>query len=286
MTATCPNISEGFYGVLKNNMDFSKIIIMTDLDGTLLNDKKQISEKDMASLEEFRSKGGTFAVATGRGYAMARPIVEKLDIHTPCVIFNGAAVYDFDADKFLWHSSMPACAVEYIKILGERFPDIGIEILHEKLVYVTNYNETVREHMELEHIEPVICDVEEVPTDNWLKVLIAYPPEEIHRIIEFTKTDCNRFVNWVHSSPMYYEMLPEGISKGSGYKRLLEYGGFKDKFTVAMGDYGNDYDMVKNADLGVAVANALDSVKSAAKLVVGDNNSSPLSQVIEHLRSL
>ncbi len=267
-------------------MDFSKVIIMTDLDGTLLDDKKKVSEKDIAAIDDFRANGGRFTVATGRGVAMARNVVEMLEIDMPCVIFNGAAVYDFKKDEFLWHSSMPDCAADYIRTLQKEFPDIGIEILHADKVYVTNNNQTVEEHMAIESIMPVYASLEEVPKDNWLKVLIAYPPEEIHRIIEFTKYHCNIGVNWVHSSPMYYEMLPEGISKGSGYKKLLEITDKTDYFTVASGDFGNDYDMVRTADLGVAVANAQERVKSVAKLVVGDNNSSPMSQIIEHIKFL
>lgn len=267
-------------------MNYDKVIIMTDLDGTLLDDKKKVSEKDLAAIDEFRKGGGIFTVATGRGVAMARRVVDMLKIDAPCVIFNGAAVYDFTADKFLWQSSMPDCAVDYIKTLAKEFPDIGIEILHAEKVYVTNYNQTVEEHMALEGITPVMCTVEEAPKTDWLKVLIAYPPEKIDRIIEFTKNNCNKGVNWVHSSPMYYEMLPEGISKGTGLPRLLEAMGETERFTVASGDYGNDYDMVRMADLGVAVANAQQRVKDAAKLVVGDNNSSPMAQIIEYIKTL
>ena len=55
---------------------------------------------------------------------------------------------------------------------------------------------------------------------------------------------------------------------------------------MASGDFGNDYDMVRMADLGVAVANAQQAVKDAAKLIVGDNNSSPMAQIIEHIKTL
>lgn len=267
-------------------MDFKKVIIMTDLDGTLLNDKKQVSEKDIKAINDFRANGGLFTLATGRGVAMARNIVEKLKVDMPCVIFNGAAVYDFKKDEFLWHSSMPDCASDYIRMLQKEFPDIGLEILHADKVYVTNNNRTVEEHMAIESIVPVYCGLEDVPKEGWLKVLIAYPPEKIHKIMEFTAENCKNGINWVHSSPMYYEMLPEGVSKGSGYKRLLEVIGKTDYFTVASGDFGNDYDMVRTADLGVAVANAQQPVKDAAKLVVGDNNSSPMSQIIDYIRKL
>lgn len=267
-------------------MDFKNVFFMSDLDGTLLNDKKQISEKDLKAIERFREGGGVFTVATGRGVAMAENVVKKIAVNCPCVIFNGAAVYDFSKHEFLWNSSMPKCAIEYIQMLEKEFPDIGIEILRDDSIYVTDYNETVREHLAIEMLEGIRCDIENVPKDNWLKVLIAYPPEKIGRVIEYTKRCCANEVNWVHSSPMYYEMLPEGISKGYGYKKLLELFNRSDCFTVAVGDYGNDYDMIKSADLGVAVANAQEDVKKAARLIVGDNNSSPISQIVDYIEKL
>ena len=267
-------------------MNFNKVIIMTDLDGTLLDDEKRISAKDRAAIDDFREGGGLFTVATGRGVAMARNVVDKLEIDIPCVIFNGAAVYDFRKNQFLWHSSMPDCALSYIHTLMEEFPDIGIEILRGDKVYVVNNNDTVVEHMAIENVIPEYADADEVPSDNWLKVLIAYPPEKLDKVVEFTKHGCNMGVNWVRSSPVYYEMLPEGISKGTGYRKLLETLGETERFTVASGDFGNDYDMVRAADLGVAVANAQQEVKDAAKLIVSDNNNSPMSQIIEYIRNL
>lgn len=267
-------------------MNFKKVVLISDLDGTLLDDKKQISEKDLEAIERFRKGGGIFTVATGRGVAMAENVVKKIGVNCPCVIFNGAAIYDFVKHEFIWNSSMPECASEYIKMLEKEFPDIGIEILCGASIYVTDYNETVKEHLALEMIEGIRCDIESAPKGDWLKVLIAYPPEKIDRVIEYTKKCCADGVNWVHSSPMYYEMLPEGISKGYGYKKLLDILGKRDSFTVAVGDYGNDYDMIKSADLGVAVANAQEHVKKAARLIVGDNNSSPISQIVDYIEKL
>lgn len=267
-------------------MDFKKVILMSDLDGTLLTDDKRVSERDLRAISRFREGGGLFTAATGRGVSMAQSVIEKVGIDIPCVIFNGAAVYDFKERRFLWHSSMPECAAEYIRMLEREFPDIGVEILHSESVYVTDYNQTVAEHMAIESIIPVRCTLNEAPKDDWLKVLIAYPPERIQKVIDFTRENCREGVNWVHSSPMYYEMLPEGISKGYGYKKLLELMGITDLFTVAVGDFGNDYDMVRSADLGVAVANAQEPVKQAAKLIVGDNNSSPISQIIDYIQKL
>lgn len=172
-------------------MSFENIIMMTDLDGTLLNDEKKVSDTDMAAINEFRAGGGLFTVATGRGVAMAQNVVERLEIDIPCVIFNGAAVYDFNKSEFLWHSSMPECAADYMWALADRFPDIGIEILHSEKVYVVSDNLTVEEHMAIESITPVYCAIDEAPKENLLKILIAYPPEKIHEVIEFTRVNCS-----------------------------------------------------------------------------------------------
>ena len=267
-------------------MNFNKVLIVTDLDGTLLDDDKNIAEDDIRAINEFRSGGGTFAAATGRGVAMAKRIIDELEICTPCVIFNGAAVYDFKADKFLWHSDMPEISDTYIRMLEKEFPDIGVEILHEKEVYVTDNNQTVVEHMAFEKLTPVYRRLEEVPKHGRFKVLIAYPPEKMRAVIEFTQEHCKEGVNWVHSSPMYYEMLPEGISKASGVRKLIQFPQFQGKFVAAAGDYGNDRAMIAEADLGIAVANALDDVKEAADIIVRDNNHSPMREIIEYIRKI
>ena len=69
-------------------------------------------------------------------------------------------------------------------------------------------------------------------------------------------------------------------------RKLKEILGSDDKFIVAAGDYGNDRAMVAEADLGVAVGNALDSVKEAADIIVSDNNHSPMREIIEYIRKI
>ena len=64
-------------------MDFSKVILMTDLDGTLLTDDKRILPQDLEAIERFRAGGGLFTMATGRGYSMAKHIADKLRLDCP-----------------------------------------------------------------------------------------------------------------------------------------------------------------------------------------------------------
>lgn len=269
-------------------MDFKNVIIMTDLDGTLLTDDKKILPKDMEAVCRFRKGGGKFTLATGRGYSMAKPVAERVELDIPAVIFNGSAVYDFKQDKFLWHSALKSNAREITKELIEVFPDIAIEVLCEDKVYVPSINQIERNHLALEKVRPIICDVDSINEESWLKVLIAYPPEVMQNIVDFvnSRPDYLEAGHWVRSEIHYYEMLPEGVNKGSGFKQLLKIMDREDAFTVGIGDYNNDIELIQQAKLGVAVGSAQQEVKNEADLVVCDNNSGAIAEVIEYIETL
>ena len=268
-------------------MDFNKVIFMTDLDGTLLTDDKKIIDKDLAAIERFRSGGGMFTVATGRGCAMAKPVAQRLGLSLPAVVFNGAAVFDFAEDKFLWQCEIGAQARDYFLRLTERYPDmLGVEVLHEQTIYVPFMNDREREHLDLEKILPderPLCDI---PDGGWLKVLLAAEPtllDEIERfVIEEGMTDCQ----WVRSAPMYFECLPRNVDKSAGFAQLIKLLGAQNRFTVAAGDYMNDTAMIAKADLGAAVAGAQPDVKAAADIVVCDNNSGAIAQIIDYIEKM
>ena len=264
-------------------MDFSNVIFMTDLDGTLLTDDKRILDKDRAAIERFRAGGGIFTVATGRGYAMAKPIVEKLGLEIPAVVFNGAAVFDFKQDKFLWQCEIGSQAREYIKRLTERFPDrLGVEVLHENSIFVPFLNQTELDHLALEKLTPTEKPLSEIP-DGWLKVLFAAEPEVLDEMAEFVNQGGFEDANWVRSAPVYFECLPKGVDKATGFEKLIKILGAEKRFTVAAGDFMNDVHMIQNADLGAAVASAQGSVKSAADIIVCDNNSGAISEIIDYI---
>ncbi len=267
-------------------MDFSKVIFMTDLDGTLLTDDKRILPEDMAAIERFRAGGGLFTVATGRGCGMARSVVERLGIDIPAVLFNGAAVYDFKADRFVWRCEIGAHARAYVKRLSERFPDLGIEVLHEQTIFTPFLNQTELEHLALEGIQPHPCTIEELPESGWLKVLLAHEPERMDEIQRYIEQSDMKKAQWVRSAPVYYECLPEGVDKSMGYSQLIRLLGAEDRFTVASGDYMNDLAMIQKADLGVAVASAQEEVRAAADLVVCDNNSGAIAEIIDYIERL
>ena len=269
---------------------------MTDLDGTLLTDDKRILDQDMEAIERFRSGGGMFTAATGRGYAMARRVaVEQLRLDKfdmPAVLFNGAGVYDFKKEKFLWRCEVGGFARGYIREIVGRFQEkyditrLGVEVLHEQEVYAPLVNEMERLHLEMESVTPEYLPLDEIPGGGWLKFLFAGEPEvldEVERI-----ACCGDFpdVQWVRSQPIFFEGLPKGVDKSRGFRELIKLVGAENRFSAAAGDYLNDAAMIISADLGAAVESAHPDVKAAADIVVCDNNSGAVSEIIDYIERL
>ena len=266
-------------------MDFKNVFFVTDLDGTLLTDDKRLLDCDLEAIERFRAGGGIFAAATGRGYAMAKRVAEMIT-DAPSVIFNGAAVYDFKGDKFLWRCEIDKRAYSYVDMIGHEFPDIGAEVLCEQTVYVPYLNDTERTHLDWEQVNAEFCGVSEIPKSGWLKFLFSGEPELIDRVESFVQAGDFGGVHWMRSGPLFYECLPEGVDKWSGFQRLIKLLNAENRFTVAAGDYKNDIAMIKHVDLGCAPINSHESVKQAADLIVCDNNSGAIAEIIGYIGNL
>jgi Cof subfamily protein (haloacid dehalogenase superfamily) len=272
---------------------FNDILLITDADWTLLTDDKRVAPRDMSAINELREGGGLFTIATGRGVAYTRPLAEMLHLDMPVVIFNGAAVYDFKSERFLWCLELPSDTRKWIELFLERFPTLGIEIQRGYEVNVISTNRLEEEHIALGSLGPgnlLRRPLAEVPNENWVKALIVDEPETIDEVVAFAATLDLSGIYTVRSGDAYFEILPEGANKGRGLEKLIELMGLRQRSdggtlrVVAAGDYMNDIEMLKAADVAVAVANAEDAVKEHADLIVCDNNSGPIFEIVERLK--
>ena len=81
---------------------FENLLFCTDLDGTLLNDEKQISKENLDAIEYFKSKGGKFTFITGRPPIIATDIYKNVKPNVPFGCFNGGGLYDGEKDELIW----------------------------------------------------------------------------------------------------------------------------------------------------------------------------------------
>lgn len=259
---------------------FDGILLCTDLDDTLLTTDKHISEENKNAIEYFKSEGGLFTFATGRVVHGANMMLEHISPNAPMICFNGGAIYDFNHNKLLWSVSLDDKAIEAVEFVDRFFPSAGIEICTEDTVYVSKTNRVVQEHLAWETLPERYADYHLI-SEKWNKVLFMVETEEIPKLRGLIQTSPFYYkYTFIQSSPNYYELLPKGSDKGAGLIKLAEILRIDPKKTIGMGDNENDINLIKNAGVGIAVANAIDEVREAADYITTDNNSSAVSAVI------
>ena len=120
------------------------LLLVTDMDGTMLTTDKHISNENIAAIRAFQKAGGRFSIATGRSIPSLEHYVHLLQIDTPVILYNGGAIYDYDKREILWHSILSENAELYVRDVYEKFPEIGIEILLDDQIYVARTNAIVK----------------------------------------------------------------------------------------------------------------------------------------------
>lgn len=265
--------------------DLSKVILLSDMDGTLLNSKKQINESDMVAIEKFRSLGGKFTIATGRTIQTFEQYVEKLKLTMPVIMYNGAALYDYSRGELLFSRALSDDCREMAEELLRQMPETGGEVLKADGTYVFSNTEYQQLHTKLCGITPQYAELGEIPRGDWLKILFAASPEDISYLeILVNQLNFGERADFVRSSEIFLEMLPKGVSKGSALEEYRRLDGMSEYTFAAIGDFDNDIEMIKAADFGVCPANAEESVKKAADHVLSrTNDEGAVAELIDYI---
>ena len=268
--------------------DISKVILLSDMDGTLLNSKKQITDTDRAAIERFQALGGHFTVATGRTIQSFEQFLSILDLRSPVIMYNGAAIHDYSSGETLYTQPLPQeCKAMAIELLAA-MPEAGGEVLKAEGTYVFSNTEYQKLHTKLCGIVPEFAALPDLEEGGWLKVLFSMAPEDIpHMELLTRQLGFDKKADFVRSADIFLEMLPPGVSKGSALTEYRKLPGYEDFTFVAVGDFDNDLEMIKAADVGACPANAEDNVKAAADIVLTHtNDEGAVAELIEHIIKL
>lgn len=263
----------------RNLFDF---LFATDMDDTLLDSQKNVSLKNREAIRRFMEQGGRFTIATGRAIPATRPYVRSLGVKCPCILYNGAAIYDFNEEKMLWTALLPPVARNYFREILDAFPQVGAEILMGDQIYVLRNNVHISRHIELEQIPYQEVALDQL-SDGWFKILFVMDSDVLPKVWDYILSRQYPGVDFVKSSDNYLEMMPLGVSKGTALLRLAKLLGISETNTAAIGDYNNDIEMLKLSKLGFAVETASDEVKQAADVIAPDCNHDAVAWALDYL---
>lgn len=274
-------------------------LIAIDLDGTLLDDKKNIPEYNIKMVKKLIDKGYEVVIATGRRYWSAKQLVKS--INRPMVILanNGNIVRDTKDDgiiikKYLDLKDFKTLVKEgkerglYPIIHVDQFKD-GIDLIiemdkaHEKY-----HNYIVQSEERYKKVENYL----EIKEDNILAVVYAGGKKELESFhFDINERYPNRYNSHIMENIVVAEALLEIMNPlGCKWLSLSEYAkekGIAEKEIIAIGDDNNDAQMIKNAGCGIAMKNASEGVKEVANIITEkDNNESGVAFELKKILNL
>lgn len=266
--------------------NLSDWLVVSDIDGTLNNKFRQLPKRNREAINRFVLEcNGNFTLASGRNVQSMRKHYENLPIaRTPAVILNGAGVYDYNHEKMLHFDAINDHAMDLVFELYKRFPLLEIEILTDKMIYTLNSRIFARVMVRADKLHYINCKhPEEIPRENWGKVIFLGMPDLIKRLRKYVDTLTDTRANFMSSSISSFEMLNEGVHKGTGVMKIAELYGIERSHTAAIGDYFNDYDMLKTVGLPACCGQAPKAMHEIAKFHACHCNKGAVADLLEYI---
>ncbi len=263
--------------------DFTGTLLVSDIDGTMITKDFRLPERNKKALEAYRAAGGKFTIATGRSMISAQRYYDMLETDMPAIVFNGAGLYDYKAEKFLWQRELPMETKLYCHELLAACPDVGVEIHSGSELFVIRDHEKVSAHIGNENLPHRAASLSEVMDKSWNKVLFPAEHEQLKSLEAFYKRRSHEDSYIVWSAPIYLELLPYGSNKGEALAELAGMLGIEMKNTFAIGDFSNDIEMLLAAGISAAPKDALPKVQDAADYIAAPCENGAVGDFIEYL---
>ena len=262
---------------------FDGILIVSDLDGTLLDNRSRIAEKNRKAIAYFESEGGRFSYISGRVARCLKPIFAMMCPNIPVGANNGM-LYDVTREEWVDFEPMKPEVVTLANDILARFPEAGLVVMGKRHVYFSKKDPIGDRFRDIVGLSERYDPIESIPED-YCKILFTYPAERFDELRQAVDAHpLAKEFELVRSDARYYEVMPKGCNKGRALLRLAKYLGIDPERTIAVGDNENDMSMFRAAKIGIAVANASEMAKSAADLVLDvTNEDGAIANIIERL---
>lgn len=264
------------------NAIFEGFLLVTDLDGTLLNTQSQISDANKEAIDYFVAQGGQFTIATGRIVNSAYPFAKALPLTLPAILYNGARVYDYTKEVTLEELYLEENIKNKIRNIKETYPELGIQIFIEDGIHILT--PTREDDYLLKKGYPLYQVDEETFKKQWTKILMVGENEEETDRLESLMAREYGLVEVVKSGPYYLELIPSGVSKGEKLKKLIKTYNIDPTKVIAVGDNMNDAHMLQVAAYGFAIKNGAKRLVESAKFVAPDNDNDPIAYIVDYMK--
>ncbi len=272
---------------MENKKSLSNWLVASDIDGTLNNKMRRLPKRNEEAIKKFVSMGGRFTLASGRNPQSMEKHFTRLPIAgTPAVVINGAGLYDFQKHEMIYFSAMSSEGMRHAIEAAKKFPAVDVIVVAKDIIYITGIGWfgklfVAADKLKHKHIK----NIEDVPKENWGKVIFSGLPTHISKVKKHFESLTDPDLTLMSSSIASFEILARDTHKGTAVLKLAEILGIDPSHTGAIGDYFNDYDMLKTVGVPACCGQAPKALKEISEFVACHCNNGAVADFLEYIES-
>jgi len=252
--------------------------IVTDIDGTLLNDNGELGIESKKLIKELMNENVVISLATGRLHSATTEIVKELSLNGYVISLDGALIKNCANDKTIFESFLKNGQVKKAISIAENML-INIALCHSSSIYYTEYNSVIPSlltrygafYTKVDSYANHLSGTLEIVCSSDMKNSIKQMEEKFHFPYSIG-CDTSYFRSKKIENIYYLEIRKAGCSKGKALIRLLRHLSIKPMHAAVIGDWYNDITMFQTKAIKVAVANAIPELINAADIVTTRSN--------------
>ena len=262
-------------------------LLVLDVDGTLHNSHREISDATKNALIEAQKRGKTIAIASGRSIAGIRQTASAISLEEYggyVIAYNGTTVINCKTGECIYNQTLPA---DLIAPVYEEAAKLQVAIMayrdsaKEIIVAggVTGYvaADAAASCVTIRETEQFVKELS-FPIN---KIFVSGEPDKMKEVERILQRKFGSVLNVFRSDPYYVELLPKYTDKGVAVDKLVKYMDITKERVMCVGDSNNDLPMLRYAGMGVAMGNASDRIKEQADYVTDSNDDDGIVKVIE-----
>jgi hypothetical protein len=251
-------------------------IIFFDIDGTLVNSKKEVTPAVKSAIYQAMDKGIKIAIASGRPFHGILPYINELNLKETggyVLSFNGGKIIDCKTNDVIYDVSLPFDTIKKAYELSKKF-NLNIITYDGDTIITENTDDKYLE------IESRINDMPAVKVDCLLdsikdkpvKCLILGEPDILKDAETVVRDELKDSATVFRSEPFFLEIMPKGIDKATSISEFIKKLDIKQEETMAFGDGFNDITMIEYVNTGVAMKNGCAEILKKADYITEFSN--------------
>lgn len=262
-----------------------KKVLVLDIDGTLTNSKKEITENTKKAIWDVMAKGHKVVLASGRPTPGMKRYEKELELQERggyLLSFNGARIVDCQSGDIIYQRTLPKSSIPKLYRFAKEHGAGIITYLGDTVISAFEPDEYILYEAKINEL-PVRVEKDFLYFVDFEvnKCLMTAPPKKAAQLEKLLQEKYGDRLSIYRSEPYFVEIMSQNVDKASSLDKVLPILRVSRENTICCGDGYNDLSMIKYAGVGVAMGNAQEEVKAAADYITATNDEDGLVEAIE-----